>query len=59
MSGQKKLVTTNVGGFLPSLFPPFKVTPNGLIQMDRHHRRHEIKFSCRTILEDGFAGKVI
>ena len=26
--------------------------PKVLIQMNRHQRRHEIKFSCRMILED-------
>jgi len=23
--------------------------------MDRHHKTHEVKFSCRTILEDALA----
>jgi len=44
---------------LPSLFPPFEVTPKGLIQMDRHKRTHEIKFSSRTILEDKLAENYI
>ena len=56
----KKIVfVTNIGGHLPSLFPPFQVTPKGLVQMDRHHTTHEIKFTCSTILEDELAENVI
>jgi hypothetical protein len=56
---KKFLVVTNIRGHLPSLFLPFQVTPNGLKQMDRHHRTQKVQFSFRTILEDALAESII
>ena len=56
---KKNLRNKTIGGQLLPLCKPFKVTPKGLLQIDRRHRRHESKFSCRMILEDELAENLI
>ena len=44
---------------MPSFFPPFLITSKALTQLDRLQRRHQIKFSCRIILQDELTENII
>jgi len=51
LSRQKKILGIKVLEGIALFVRPFCVTLKGLIKMDRHQITHEIKFSCRMILE--------